>query len=1489
MLPKPDKVNASGKFKAAVKEQGTSSPAAKAAKVRELEEKFGVPVEIVEDASAITHENKAVEQRRRQAKGWYDTRTGRVVVVLENNEDVDDVAATVLHEVVGHRGLRELVGEENFNAFLDDVFAHLSKALKERIVRAAARSHFDDVATAREQGRKAQGYEAHRRAAVEEMLAEMAEKPFEEFTGEERTLWQKIRDAVLRAINKMLSGVKLPSWVRLGDNELRYILWRSKQKLESGQRDVTTRARDAQKREELGLTDTAMYREEGETDDIWGDRSMGLDERITAAATRLAQLHADSRQMRNEALQAINQNLASLRRAMGIQREYDQTTVKRVADLARVLITNRYLDNMGAQEVKRLLSVVKASVGRADLSKCVDTIMDVMIAHQLKQGEEMLHQLEKIRGSKVDARGVEVQGQLDVAGQKIMEAFKKARHWTMENVDDALADAQERMGSDNTAVAEEAALEYTGLTLAKEYIETIGNSKVDEDNLRKELRELHDNTEESDRATAAYRQQADALRAAIRQCQIERAEAYIALVGKLSGDLRKSIANAQAFREAEQERVRQIHHNANSDMEGRPDGEHTKETFWDKVANNSLVQFIISPLATFEQMMRMFGSKSANGEGYLFNRFVRGWVNCREKEIRGMRGKLAILNAKAREVFGKKAKTWGELISYSGKLPKVVVTFRNGNETQRFELTQGHLMYIYMVNKMLDGQMKLRRMGITEEEVERITAEIDPRLLAIADWIQEEFLVDSRNEYNETHKRVFGASMAAIDDYFPLLILSNARVDKAEDLDAPDRNNGISTKTGSIIKRRRNSLALDLLNANALNVVLDHIAEMEHWNAYVEYNRDLNTLRTYKRFRNQVQNIRSVYGSGKQLWKNFNDVCQMATGSYRPPRAKLDKLATNVARGVTTAKVSARFWTALKQILSVAAYIPDIRTDLLLKAMATPVSTWNWAMENLPILRERWESMQIGDPRLKKSDLDFKQWRSQLVQTCTRIGMTPNAFVDALACCIGARGVYETRYKQYRKEGLTQEQAHEKAIQDAEMLYNLTQQSSEGPFTSTVQVDRSWLSVVFTVFRNSNMSYQRQIHDAVRNLMKHVDPEERDESIAFMAKQLEREGVDHGTAYDAAKIRMNRQLRRDLLRVMTFAFICQWVWNLGSNAIYLLIGDDDDEKEKLIDEANAKSMFGWLEGFTGGDIMAQAGQYLFTGTENAYSGSLRKDMPLSSDILNVVSKAWNGKWGEVGNDVINLGAQVGIGVNPQSFIDGVTGIMDACGDDPNLTHGAAILIGRIINAPQSQLRKLYFDEVNAMGDEASKYTPEQLAERYARYEVKRGQFWMFHTWNDEEALGKKEDAANKKIKERAESSESRWVDETYDEMLERTKPMREKISKARAMLKKDYVAGAKMLQEAYADTNAMREYKLFTAYDNNLDKLATCYMNAQTPEEATLCYNAMRDFKRGMVRVLTAEDETRQLEEQEQLVAGYGKFVEEYTKKRAALMDALNR
>ena len=234
----------------------------------QLSDKLHIPIKIVEDVKDITHSNAEVERRKRNSKGWYDVRTGEVVVVLPNNRDVEDVAATVMHETVAHKGLRELVGEGHYDNFLDEVYKHLRGDLKHGIDAEAGRSFVDDTT---KNGEKAKSYEQHRRTAVDELFGRLAEKPFEEFSEGERTLWQKLKEVVRKLLDKFLASLKLPRWFELGDNELRYMLWRSHENLRRGKEHPIDFARDMVMREELGLSEAARMRM-GDTPDTFKAR-----------------------------------------------------------------------------------------------------------------------------------------------------------------------------------------------------------------------------------------------------------------------------------------------------------------------------------------------------------------------------------------------------------------------------------------------------------------------------------------------------------------------------------------------------------------------------------------------------------------------------------------------------------------------------------------------------------------------------------------------------------------------------------------------------------------------------------------------------------------------------------------------------------------------------------------------------------------------------------------------------------------------------------------------------------------------------------------------------------------------------------------------------------------------------------------------------------------------------------------------------------------
>ena len=89
--------------------------------VTSLAARLNTEVEIITSTGEITDDDAERLQRKRASKGWYEPKSGKVVIVLPNNFSVQDAVETVLHEVVGHDGLRRVFGR-GFDRFLDDVF-----------------------------------------------------------------------------------------------------------------------------------------------------------------------------------------------------------------------------------------------------------------------------------------------------------------------------------------------------------------------------------------------------------------------------------------------------------------------------------------------------------------------------------------------------------------------------------------------------------------------------------------------------------------------------------------------------------------------------------------------------------------------------------------------------------------------------------------------------------------------------------------------------------------------------------------------------------------------------------------------------------------------------------------------------------------------------------------------------------------------------------------------------------------------------------------------------------------------------------------------------------------------------------------------------------------------------------------------------------------------------------------------------------------------
>ncbi len=338
-----------------------------------------------------------------------------------------------------------------------------------------------------------------------------------------------------------------------------------------------------------------------------------------------------------------------------------------------------------------------------------------------------------------------------------------------------------------------------------------------------------------------------------------------------------------------------------------------------------------------------------------------------------------------------------------------------------------------------------------------------------------------------------------------------------------------------------------------------------------------------------------------------------------------------------------------------------------------------------------------------------------------------------------------------------------------------------------------------------------------------------------MSKQMRRDGIDPDKADQNATQEYRRGIIRDIVRVGIFGLGLQYLWNLGAYGLYLLFGQNVDEKDKMWDDVWNHTMFGSVEGLTGGDVMSAAGQMWLNGEGNPEQ--LTKEMPLAGEITTILRKM-DKDYVSALNDVVNLLVQSGLGFNPQSLTDAAVAVMDYCGEDAQTSRECALLIARIINCPQSQIDKIYFDEIDATGEEAATMTPEEIAERYAEYKTMRNAPLTGLAYGEE---GKK--AAMEKHKKKAKTTmkermTSRAADAQTRELLdsfEETSDREKEINK----LKKSDREGYRAARKEFRETTDLRRHNRVKRYTHDIKRLTEKWLNAKTAAEADSLARAM--------------------------------------------------
>jgi hypothetical protein len=1212
--------------------------------VNELSESLHTPIE------KITSEDQLPqgEARRRiesgaNIKGWYSPKENKVYLYMPNTTSVEDAQATIFHEVVAHKGLRELFGKD-FDTFLDNVYNNAAPSIRQAINRMAENENISI------------------RTATEEYMADLSERGPATFA--EQSLWTRIKAFFI----DMLRKAKVNLGFELTDNELRYILYESHNRLKQSNYPVDV-AKETVMRSKLGI----------------GEFS-GSSRTIPSVPQGETLFRIPGKEEKKEIIKNLKEEIRELKKQLdqarkGNKEEYE-TASRAMLSFIDQRLTKEAGEEMGPHMIKSLIAQVNKAASTNKLKEPLNLVEKLINYAQYDSSVKRMQKMIKTKLSGQDTRGVSKGIVVDEATRRVFDSIRSAyKDLLLTSADSELRAVRSEIVKLGKLIKSETSPEsITILTgqqnemksrrdnLLKERAELLKTKELESvEEIRKRREELENAMDEAAEGTGVFTQtmadEYDSL--SIRELLAESRKMKRDL-DKLEGDLvttrraaynNKGEARKFYLQEAEkiaaqipvaQEELIRITDNVYNELKELVDtgksrlamlnkekaahrgriismginavkdkrikGINEKETNMEKTVSilQSIGDFIAYPMYSFDYLLKAIDRNHAIGKGPLYDYFMKsshGVVEANDRIYLGVKAYNKELEEKIKELFGKSMEN---VFRDSQKSEKRIhkqymydSNYHKEGDLYEANLNKGQAFYVWLTWRQPDGKMKLEADGWTEDSMTEIESFIGDKYMKLGEWITDDFFPRLREErYNPVHVRMTGTSMASRENYFPMVIAKSEIREKGE---LGETIIGMpSTITGNIINRTINTLKVDT-SRNAFDLMLKYGRDMETWAATAELRQDLNFLRGSKAFKNYME------ANHKGMFDIFMRAAEVAVRSFND-KQKQDSLnngLNKILRYWAGSNIAFRLNTAMKQVLSYPAFSaysgnPGYQADLF-KYIFTPAGNMKWAKEYLPSFEERVDTGNMGIEALK----DENAFKNKL-EKLTNAGMYPNKLIDALTCAAGARAVYNFEYKRAQKRGLGNEEAANLAKYNAEIAFNESQQSSSPEMMSPMQASGNVFYKALTTYQSSNIGYQRMGIEGLLEMAR--------------AKRIYNLNIESGMNKDEAQRTMMGSYLTGLRKATFGLFVMGGLWAAGGygiagitapliSNIYAIFGYGDGDEDLWFTDEQLKSIFlsAALSSLGGTSI----GQFV-----NAISQGKKYD-PLSfiTEMSNLISEA----------------------------------------------------------------------------------------------------------------------------------------------------------------------------------------------------------------------------------------------------------------------------
>lgn len=1185
--------------------------------INDWSNKLNTPVRVIHDVDDITDTDENMLARKRDSKGWYDTSTGEIVIVSPNSTSVGDAQRTFLHEVVGHHGLRELFGDD-FDTFLDNVYRNANEDIRKNIIdrtkgnplnlREATEEYIAELAERGFDNKADRSLWEKIKDAFLDMLRKAGiSLGFKLSDNDLRyILWRSYKNLEQGNLMDVAEDTVMRNDLGIGDfsvrfreeekeniNDLKKKNYRLNKKVDRLKDKIDELHSDSQLSEALKnelINEIQSRIDSKDASNINKEDLLSLLRQVKGAKTKadmedeMLEVDRISNEIRIRSTQRRIDRLLALKtqdvngKNMSIAKNVDDST-RRIFDFIRGSLSDIKISGY-EQEMKDLrrrnreLTTLIEARGRMtgdtglsedDRRSASEDIMS--FKKEMEDNKERISELKNMAEDVRNAKANDLMGELEHMRKELEDKLNEAAEgkavWSME-------DSERKMALDILGISLDAR-DYEGAvnSINRDIMEKVRNNSSFYATQMNRIRSMENPTEQKEarkNMKAGYNENKRRIRAEKRLLN-EALRSRLEVLDNIESLLNELVAGGRAAlsRKTEEETYRRIDivRNSIEDVADKPVNINNK----DLGKMNRFKKFVSSPLGSFDYMAQRVGRKFLNGDGYIYQRFVKGQEGtiAAENELAKNRDRFRkTFGNKVNEIFDEDADS---VLSDSNKRVEksgvyIINTDTEGEYGRKIEIpmTKGEAMYVYMVWKMDDGRMKLEQQGFTDDSLLEIEDFIGENYKDLADWIQDDLLVNLRDRYNERYVDMYGTSMANIPNYAPLRINKNAVMNEVDLEEVRKGKKTLEEKTNSLIKRTVNSKPIDL-STNGIEAVISYVRDMEEWYAFVRIRRDLSWLLSSPTFRNKVNsNVNGHY-------VDFVDAAALASHSYHPdPDKYADEFFAKVNRGLVGANISFGLMTAAKQILSLPAFLGYSQSPKFMVAFTKNIGLgftgrpYKWAMENMPMFYERVKDGNLGDEKLRDDGDNL----GKIIESYLKIGMVPNKMVDAFTISVGAKSVYDYAYDKLRKgyERLSDDEARRQALVDAEIFFNQTQQSGVETFLSPMQRSRTFFNRMLTTYQNSNIGYVRRVMLSLYDLASLKDWSKLRSNYA---ERFKAEGMDDDTANRKAQSLLLNGARKQLFHFLLFGWGMNMLWDLGSSGFFGFFAGDDDEDEKYKD------------------------------------------------------------------------------------------------------------------------------------------------------------------------------------------------------------------------------------------------------------------------------------------------------------------------------------